>query len=739
MQRRLKLKPHGREHKVQEAMLHFQSLFEHNSDGVYSLDKNGLFTSFNPAAEAISGYHAEEVLGISFTSIIHPKWLESTDLGFHHAVSGESSHFDTQIIHKTGRIIHLHVVNVPVIINGEVSTILGIAQDITEKKRTQFMLREQNRILKGIASGVDLPQLLHELTLSVEQQSEGAFCSILLLDKQTNRLYHGASPNLPQSYVQAIDDLPVQEGSGSCGTAAFRREVVIVTDIATNPLCTKYRDITLQHGLRSCWSQPIVSSSQTTLGTFAMYYKESRRPTTHDLNLMETYAYLAGLAIERHQSELSIQHMAFHDDLTGLPNRRWIHDYLNHEFTANPSNSQIVSVSYLDLDNFKAVNDSLGHAHGDTLLKVVSKRLVDSIGARGMVARTGGDEFLVVLPNLTSVEQVATIISDALEATRQPIYIQNNSLRVTASIGISLYPSHGETVESLLKCADVAMYQAKKRGGNRALFYTTGISHSTVEDLQFSRNLSEALDRKEFELHFQPRYSIKRRRVIGAEALLRWNHPAYGIVSPARFIPLLEATGDIVRVGEWVLRVACEQAKKWNENGLQDFRISVNISPRQFQTGNLSNTIGKILRDTGLRPELLEIEITETTLVQDQAATVSDLRKLKELGVFISIDDFGTGYSSLSYLLRFRVDSLKIDQSFIRGVVEDKDSAIISASVIALAHNLQMGVVAEGVETEEQLSALAERDCDEIQGFLLSEPVSAQDFHAVVTQMNSTT
>ena len=711
----------------------YESLFDHDSNGVYSLDMEGHFLSFNREAEHITGFQSKDLIGRSFVSIIEPADLAKTQSYVRRVLAGDSCHFETTVRNASDQPVFLRVINLPIIVSGTIRGVFGIAEDVTRSQRTQKLLQEQNGILKQIASGSNLQTVLDALTMSVERQSEGVICSILLTDDTGQHLRHGSSQLLPEPYIKAIDNIRVTEGTGSCGTAAARQQTVIVTDIATDPLWTSYRSVALEHGLHACWSHPILSANHTTLGTFAMYYRTTRAPNAHELSLLETYAYLAALTIERNDSQSSIHRMAYYDDLTGFPNRRWLNERLIETLTSKVKDGRSVAVIYLDLDRFKAINDSMGHATGDLLLKRVSEKLQSSVGEQGIVARTGGDEFLVALPNMSSLSDVANEVQRVLEVTREPIVVNEQTFRVTSSIGVSLYPQHGKDIEALLKGADLAMYQAKNQGGNQYHWYSSDTSHGTYEDLQFSRDLFEALERDEFSLHYQPRYSISERRIVGVEALLRWNHPEHGSVPPLRFIPLLEETGDIVRVGEWVLRTACRQALTWQRSGYSDLRVSVNISARQFQSGDLFQSVTDILEETELNPKFLEIEITESTLIQNNAVVAAGLKQLKKLGVSISIDDFGTGYSSLSYLLQFRVDTIKIDQSFIRNVVDDVDSAVISSSVISLAHNLKISVVAEGVETLEQFAFLANKKCDEIQGYWLSRPLPPKQMEELLS------
>ncbi|MDP3671322.1 MAG: EAL domain-containing protein [Telluria sp.] len=424
----------------------------------------------------------------------------------------------------------------------------------------------------------------------------------------------------------------------------------------------------------------------------------------------------------RKQTEQTIRHLAFHDVLTGLPNRRLFRDRLNQAVTTGQRNKTGFALMLLDLDYFKAVNDTLGHDAGDALLTIVATRLGERIRSVDTLARMGGDEFALLACDTSRPEDVAALAAALQNALRAPITIQDRELYLSASIGITLYPDDSDDVDSLIKNADIALYRAKDLGRDNYQFFTDDMNSAIVERVNLANSLRRATERGEFILHYQPQVELASGEIGGVEALIRWRHPELGMVSPTQFIPLAEETGIIVSIGEWVLRTACRQARDWELAGMP-VRVAVNLSARQFRQGDLAEKIGAILRETDLSPRLIEVELTEGILMADTEQTSATLDTLHRMGVQISIDDFGTGYSSLSYLKRLPIDILKIDQSFVRDIHTDPDDRSIVTAVIALAHSMHMKVVAEGVETAEQLAFLREQECDTIQGYLFSRPV----------------
>lgn len=436
---------------------------------------------------------------------------------------------------------------------------------------------------------------------------------------------------------------------------------------------------------------------------------------------------------ERKQTEQTIRHLAFHDPLTGLPNRRLFNDRLHQAAAMRHRKDNTFALMLLDLDRFKTVNDTLGHDVGDALLKAVGARLLNVTRQGDTLARMGGDEFALIALEISQPEDTARIADKLIQTLKEPFHLFGHELYVTTSIGITLYPGDAVEAEALIKNADIALYRAKDLGRNNFQFFTGDMNAAMVQRLRLESAMRWAIERGEFTLHYQPQADVVTGKISGTEALIRWHHPELGMVAPAQFIPLAEETGMIVQIGEWVLRTACKQAKVWERAGLP-MRVAVNLSARQFHQGDLAETISDILQELHLSPELLEIELTEGILMEDTNQTTAILDRLHCMGVQISIDDFGTGYSSMSYLKRLPIQVLKIDRSFVHDIHTDPDDRAIVTAVIALAHSMKLKVVAEGVETEEQLAFLREYNCDIMQGYLFSRPVSGDEVLSLMTK-----
>ena len=438
---------------------------------------------------------------------------------------------------------------------------------------------------------------------------------------------------------------------------------------------------------------------------------------------------------ERTYAEEQIKHLAYHDALTGLPNRLLFKDRLTVALSHAQRDHSRLAVVFLDLDRFKVINDSLGHNIGDQLLQAVAARVQQCVRDSDTVARLGGDEFTLLLPNLVRSDDAAPIAAKILEAVRHPFHIEGREFFITTSIGISLYPEDGTDAESLIKNADTAMYQAKEQGRDNYQLFNAFINAKALQRIALEHGLRRALANDELAIHYQPIFDLRSGSITGMEALLRWTHPQMGPIPPAVFIPLAEATGMMIPVGTWVLRTACRQAKQWHDAGFRNLTLAVNLSMTQLQQADLVHTVQDILTQTGLPARLLELEITESSAMQSPENSIKTLFDLKKLGIRVSLDDFGTGHSSLSYLKRFPIDTLKIDQSFVRDINSDPDTAAIVTAIIAMAHSLRLKVIAEGVEYSEQANFLRRHACDQMQGYLIREPIPASDFLTLIEGM----
>ncbi len=425
----------------------------------------------------------------------------------------------------------------------------------------------------------------------------------------------------------------------------------------------------------------------------------------------------------RKLSEQQVNFMANHDSLTGLPNRRLLTNRIEQVMAAMKRKDMLAAVMFLDLDRFKFVNDTLGHQTGDELLIEVARRIESCIRPGDTAARLGGDEFVVLLGDIERPEDTRQVVKRIFTALDNPVTIDGNDLAVSTSIGISIYPHDGETADALLMNADAAMYQAKNAGRNNCQFFAAELQATGAEWIRLENRLRKAIDREEFRLYYQPQVDLMTGRLMGAEALIRWEEPETGLISPSAFIPIAEDTGLIIKIGTWVIREACRQAKEWLDRGFNVPRVSVNVSMRQFRQDDFIKVIEVALEESGLAPQLLEIEITESMVMDNREQLLERLTRLKEIGVRLAIDDFGTGYSSLAYLTSMPVDVLKIDQHFIRDITVDENDRKLAIAIMELGKAIGLDVIAEGVETEEQLAILEEHSCHAIQGYIVTKPV----------------
>jgi diguanylate cyclase (GGDEF)-like protein/PAS domain S-box-containing protein len=435
---------------------------------------------------------------------------------------------------------------------------------------------------------------------------------------------------------------------------------------------------------------------------------------------------------ERREAEETIRKLAYHDSLTGLPNRALFEDRLQMALAQAKRHDEKLAVLFLDVDGFKLVNDTLGHTSGDRLLQLVAQDLSALVRDCDTVARVGGDEFTILLPSLDEAEDVSEVAQRILECLRQPRLIAGQEFRATASIGITTFPADGEDGETLLRNADTAMYRAKDNGRDHYQLFTPAMNERVADRLSFEQSLRQALIKNELAVFYQPIVDVTSGRVVAAEALVRWFHPSRGLVAPDEFIPLAEETGIILDIGDFILREATQQYVRWREQGLELNRVTVNVSARQLQQEDMVDRVSRIIAETGIEPRRLQMEITEGAVLKNVDYAIAMLRELREMGVGIALDDFGTGYSSLTYLKRFPVDAVKIDRSFVRDLDHDAHDATIVSTVIGMAQTMGLRVIAEGVETPQQLEFLRARRCAEYQGYLFSRPVPPEEFFALV-------
>lgn len=677
----------------------YQSLFHYNPYAVMEFDLLGNFVSANGACVKMSGYSVTELLQMTFHPLIYPDDARIAYEQFLLATHDKAGDYEVRIVAKDGRIVHLRITNVPVKVNQSVVGIYCIAKDITEHVKSQAMLTGQKRALEMIATGHSLIAILHTLCEWVKTVYPMVTCSLYTLEENEESLRHVAGQLPPQAFFQRIAEDSYVHGDWI--EVEHEREYI------------------------ACISKPLVHSSGRRMGLCSLHMPLMYSMDGGEKELLDVVIYVAGLAIERKETEKQIRQLAHYDPLTGLANRRLFLERLRSAWEYSKQTQLKFAVMFLDIDRFKSINDSLGHVVGDQILCVIGERLQASVRLEDTVARMGGDEFIILLPEVSNDEQAAGAARKILSTIEEPIRLEGHEFRMTTSIGIAIFPEHGEDTEKLLRNADVALYDAKRHGKNNFTLYRGDMNENGFERLILDNELRKGLKKQEFLLHFQPRVHIHSGEVSSAEALIRWNHPKLGMVSPGEFIPLAEETGFIIQLGRWVLEAVCRQIRTWADAGLQPVRIAVNVSARQFHYG-LIDSIAQALHKFDVNPAFLEIEITETALMQNEDEATRTLSALQEMGIRVSIDDFGRGYSSLGFLQHFPIDALKIDQSFVREISGGK-GAIVNA-IITLAHSLNLQVVAEGVEENGQLEYLRQQHCDEMQGYLFSRPIPHDSF-----------
>ncbi|WP_443114186.1 putative bifunctional diguanylate cyclase/phosphodiesterase [Herbaspirillum seropedicae] len=650
---------------------------------------------------ALTGYLPEDLLlnqRLSFLELTHP---EDRTLVRNHvdACMRERRRIDIEyrIVRADGAVRWVWERGVGIYnAGGRVEAIEGFLQDVTERKEAAQALQEAERRYRSI----------------FENAIEGVF------QTTPDGTYIAVNPALARIYgYHSPEDL-----------------IVGLRDISHQLYVEPERR---QEFMRLMEEQGSVSNFESRVyrrDGEIIWISENARAVYDEAGKLSCYEGTVEAITERKAHEAEMRHQATHDALTGLPNRNMLHEHLQRALLVARQKGALTAVAFVDLDQFKFINDSLGHQVGDELLKTVAQRLQACLREADMVARQGGDEFVLVLQNQTEGEAgIAEVMQRILAAVARPWQAGDREFQVTASIGVSRYPADGKDVESLLKHADSAMYRAKEQGRNNFQFFAPWMDSQVSNRLEMLINLRRALDQDEFKLYYQPKLSLQDGRLIGAEALIRWESPQQGMVPPDRFIPFAEEAGLIVPIGEWVLRTACRQNQAWQQAGLPPIPVAVNLSPRQLNQ-SLPDFVAGVLAQSGLAASWLELEITENVVMKDAEKSVATLHALKRLGLQISVDDFGTGYSSLSYLRRFPVDALKIDKSFVRDIVRDADSAAIVKAIISLAHILNLRVIAEGVEDEEQHAFLKENACDEVQGYYFGKPMEVAVFTAWMSE-----
>jgi diguanylate cyclase (GGDEF)-like protein/PAS domain S-box-containing protein len=716
------------EKTLRDSAARFRALVQNSSHMVIVLDAGGGITYASPAFRRMLGYREDARVGQNVFELIHPDDVHGVRARFgeHLAGMAHGAGFEFRFLAADGTWRHMEALANNLLDDPAVGGVVFNCRDVTERKRAEALLADQAYVLDLIARDAPLMEILNVLAKVIESEASGARCAILLLDEGRETLTVAAAPSLIDVGLHEADGLVVGPEAGASGTAAFRREPVVTTDVARDPLWHESRQTALARGIRAAWSTPIITADgERVLGVITVYFDEPRRPGPAENGLLELAAHLADIAIERTHAQAQLAHQAAHDALTGLPNRVFFLDRIALALARTQRSRSSVAVLFLDLDRFKFINDSLGHDAGDRLLVALGKRLQEVVRPGDTVARFGGDEFTILCEGIADEAHALAIAERVGQVVTAPFPLGDAEVFVTMSIGIALASGTRVRPESLVENADAAMYRAKARGGSRREVFDQAMRARAKRRLAMHSSLYRAVERGEFRVLYQPIHCLESGRPLGAEALVRWEHPDRGLIEPGEFIALAEETGLIVPIGTQVLREACRQARSWQVSGRR-LGIKVNLSARQFSHPNLGGVVAEILAETGIDPATVYLEITETVLMEDVESTSTALAELKSLGVSLTVDDFGTGYSSLAYLKRFPVDELKVDRAFVAGLLTDQEDSAIVTAVINLAHTLGLQAVAEGVETAEQLARLRELGCDIGQGYYFGRPLPAE-------------
>ena len=699
-------------------------VIDESESAMYVTDAKANIVFINKTFTAMLGYTPADVYGRRAREVLgSPHYSEKDYARLWADLSrGISVTEEVRACDKSGREIWLTMILRPIFApDGSFKHLVGVLEDTTESRQIQSLQRD---VLEAVAQDLPVSAVMSMICLRVEAMFPEVVCSILSVDEGM-RLHPFAAPSLPDHYNRAIDGLACGPCSGSCGTAAWRGEPVLVEDIETDPLWADYKELPLPLGLLACWSSPIKLKNGRVAGTFAFYFREKRGPGMWHEQVVRACLQLCILALERHEAKQSIAKLAYYDPLTGLPNRAKLREEMERCFdqAVDPKAALI----FLDIDHFKDVNDTLGHSVGDGLLVQIAERLRKVVWAEDIISRHGGDEFVIVRQGADG-PRAAAVAQALLTAIAEPVVVDGLTLPASASIGISLCPADGRDAATLMRNADTAMYCAKREGRGTFRFFDGEMNRKAQDRLLLGALLRDAVETRQLRVAYQPQIDARSGAVAGVEALSRWSHPALGAVPPGRFIPLAEDCGLIEAIGEFCVNEACRQLRRWDELGFTVPQLSVNVSPIQFRNPGFPDMIGRAITSNGLDPARLTIEITESVMMDASPTAADNAALLRERGVVISMDDFGTGYSSLSHLSRLPVSELKIDRSFMGNLEDNAAAQALVTAVIRIGESLGLRVVAEGVETHAQRRFLEALGCDVLQGYLFGEAMTPAVF-----------
>ncbi|MFN7695911.1 MAG: putative bifunctional diguanylate cyclase/phosphodiesterase [Burkholderiales bacterium] len=587
----------------------------------------------------------------------------------------------------------------------------------------------QQRVLEAVALSRPLPEVMDLLCRELEAAAPGVMCSVLLVDAK-GHLHPLAAPSLPEAYSAALEGVPIGSSTGSCGTAAWRRQPVEVRSIATDPLWADYKQLALQYGLASCWSTPVMLDNDRVGATFAIYYREEAPVADYHRHLVQACSQLCRIALLNEERDARVERLAYFDAVTQLPNRTLFTRRAEVLLAQQLQEGGSAALLLMDLDRFKAVNELQGHAAGNEVLRLVAERLTEALPGMNTLARLGDDEFVVLLPyaDRARAEHTAQALCAVLTEPLRPE--RGHECRLGMSVGFSVLPDDGRQLDVLLKHADLALHAAKGAGRDCVRGFSSAMAHALQEKAWMEAELRKALEAHQLLLHFQPKVHLASGQLLGAEVLLRWPVDGRGWVPPDQFIPLAEECGLIGAIDAWVLEAACKQLAQWRSAGIRLPSLSVNVSPARFLHDDVVTHLTGLLAQHDLPASALMLEVTERLMLDDAGdrRAVSQLVALRAMGVGVSIDDFGTGYSSLSYLRRLPVSELKLDRSFVNSLVQVAEDRALTRAVVSIAEAMGLSLVAEGVETTEQAALLRQLGCEVGQGYWLSRPLAVEPF-----------
>jgi diguanylate cyclase (GGDEF)-like protein/PAS domain S-box-containing protein len=707
-----------------------QALVQRGSDLIFIVDDSARITWVSPSTTLVLGYDPAELLGVNCLELAHPDDATDAAEAFIREVSGLPTHTPVVVRarHKdeSYRMMTFEAANL--LDNPAVAGVVITARDVTTEVQSDALLVEEAALLESVATGTQLDSIVVDIARMVERAVPGAMCSVGVMDGD-GVVRHPAAPTMSKELVALLDASPPDCELGAAVRSADGP--LVFHHVADDPRWGAMRSALIAQALSSCWVLGVRGSpTSDLLGLFTLFHPDDRGPSAQELPLLGRAQHLAAIAMERARFESRLEHQALHDSLTGLPNRTLLLDRLEHALARAERDSRAVAVLFIDLDSFKVVNDSLGHAAGDELLGHVAERLAAAVPATDTVGRFGGDEFVVLCEDIEGEADAVQMAERLAAAMQRPfaLAVAGAEVVVRCSIGIALTEGREVNADALVRDADAAMYRAKDEGRNRYALFEPQLHSRMLSRLQLEHAIHQGLARDELRVAYQPIVRLADGRIVGVEALVRWERPGHGLVGAVDFVPVAEETGLIVAMGAWVLRAACEQIVAWDAV-VDPLNLSVNLSARQLADPSLVATVERTLEETGLAPSRLCLEVTESALASDADSAVVALAALKELGVRLAIDDFGTGYATLDYVRRFSMaDELKIDRSFVAGLtdIHVPDAAIVSASIV-LANALGFDTVAEGVESPEQLAVLRRLGCQYAQGYWFSRPVPADE------------